>query len=404
MKEKTPKIRRDLELIPVRHEGQNLILIRDHLGLVPEGKAVAIPLYRIMVLLDGFRTIRDLQVELMRQSGGQIVHSDEVERILNHLDDCFLLDSGRFRAARDKLIADFTLSRLRPCSHCGKAYPKDPFELRNRLDEILNGQVIPSNPSGKIRAMVAPHIDLAVGYRVYSRVYQFLKYTEPDRVVLLGTGHHISKDLFSLTGKDFKTPLGIVKNDRDSVERLMERGKDIIATNDFGHRAEHSLEFQVIFLQHILKQDSFTIIPILCGSVQSSLPEYSRGSFIEKAKPFLRELEKIIEDKDRSTLVIAGVDFSHVGPKFGHEMPAEYLQGQSKAHDEKLLEYLIHFDANRFWEESRAVNDRFNVCGFSALACLLEVVISGRGEILDYQVWHEDATQSAVGFAGVIIT
>ena len=40
MNETTPRTRRDLEFFPVQHGGQQLVLIRDHLGLVEEGKAV----------------------------------------------------------------------------------------------------------------------------------------------------------------------------------------------------------------------------------------------------------------------------------------------------------------------------------------------------------------------------
>ena len=101
---------------------------------------------------------------------------------------------------------------------------------------------------------------------------------------------------------------------------------------------------------------------------------------------------------------MAGVDFSHIGLKFGHDRPAEYLESQSIAHDKRLLEHLSRLDKERFWEESREVKDRFNVCGFSALACLLEVLPPCKGEILDYQVWHEEATKSAVSFAGAVFT
>ena len=60
--ETTPSVRKDLEFLPVQHGGQQLVLIRDHLGLVQEGKAVAVPLYHIMTLLDGATTLRDLQM------------------------------------------------------------------------------------------------------------------------------------------------------------------------------------------------------------------------------------------------------------------------------------------------------------------------------------------------------
>ncbi|MFC1867155.1 AmmeMemoRadiSam system protein B [Thermodesulfobacteriota bacterium] len=405
MNDTAPKIRKDLEFFPVQHEGRQLILIRDQTGLVPEGKAVAVQLYQIMALLDGTRSLRDLQMELMRQRGGLLVGTNEIQEILAYLDDSFLLDSERFRAARDDVVARFSAMKVRPCAHCGKAYPNDPMELRGRLDNILSEQSPPpSEPEGKIQALVAPHIDLTAGFKVYSRVYQMLKYIQPARVILLGVGHHMSGDLFSLTNKDFETPMGAIKSDPATVKRLIEKGRGAIAADDFEHRSEHSIEFQTIFLRHILKKDSFTIVPILCGSLHACLPEYSRDAYLAKAGPFLKELREIVMDPEKNTLLMAGVDFSHIGPKFGHEMPAEYLENQSEPHDRRLLKYLSVLDADCFWEESIKVNDRFNVCGFSALACLLEVIPSCRGEVLDYQVWHEEATRSAVGFAGVVFT
>ena len=404
IKKNLPKVRTDLEFIPVLHQGQQLILVRDHLGFVPEGHALGAPLYQMLALLDGSADIRDFQMEMMRRSGGRLVSMDEIDRILHYLDKSYLLESGRFQSAKDKAVRDFSAMDVRPCYHCGQAYPKGPLELKRRLDEILSGEAILWKPPGKLRALIAPHIDMAAGHRIYSLVYRMLAYTEPARVILLGIGHRLSRDLFSLTDKDFDTPLGVVRSDRVPISRLRGVSRDLIAANDFEHRAEHSIEFQILFLQHLLKQDSFKIIPILCGPVSPSLPDYSRKSYVEKAGPLLQGLREILEDSADDTLIIAGVDFSHVGPKFGHNMPAEYLQSQSSGHDKKLLECLSHLDAEGFWEESSRVKDRFNVCGFAALACLLEVLGSCTGRLLDYQVWHEEATKSAVGFAGMVFT
>ena len=261
MDETPPLARRDLEFFPVQHEGQQFVLIRDHLGLVEEGKAVGLPLYQIMTLLDGTITVRDLQMELMRQQGGVLVGTDEINGLLTHLDESFLLDSERFKNAKGRIITDFTSRRIRPCSHCGKSYPETPSELRVRLDEILNSDESIHEPEGKIQALIAPHIDLNVGYKSYSSAYQLLKHTAPSRVILLGVGHQLQNALFSLTDKDFETPLGIIKNDQASINRLREAGRDIIASDDFIHRSEHSIEFQIIFLQHILEDHPFAIVP-----------------------------------------------------------------------------------------------------------------------------------------------
>ena len=85
MDEARPMARRDLQCIPVQHGGQTLILVRDHLGLVPEGRAVAVGLYQFMACLDGTMTIRELQRMLMGQQGGVLVGADEIKKILDHL-------------------------------------------------------------------------------------------------------------------------------------------------------------------------------------------------------------------------------------------------------------------------------------------------------------------------------
>jgi AmmeMemoRadiSam system protein B len=125
---------------------------------------------------------------------------------------------------------------------------------------------------------------------------------------------------------------------------------------------------------------------------------------LEKTAAFLDHLRQILQDPEHKTLLVAGIDFSHVGPKFGHEMPAAYLEGQSEAHDKKLLQHLSALDPDLFWEESRKVKDQFNVCGFSALACLLEILPPCKGRILDYERWYEEPTRSAVSYAAVVFT
>lgn len=401
---KNPRIRRDLEFFPIRQGNSQFVLVRDQLGLVEEGKAVPWPLYEFMTLLDGTNTFRDIQMALIRQKGGVLVGSDEVEALLAHLDESFLLDTKKYEHARENIVARFAAKTARPCSHSGRSYPDKPADLKSRLDEILKAQPPAPKPEARVVALVAPHIDLSVGSRVYASGYQWLKYTSPSRVVVLGVGHQMMGDLFCLTEKDFETPLGVVKNDRNMVKELWDAGRAIISENDFGHRAEHSVEFQVIFLQHLLPKDSFTIIPILCGPLIPSLSGYSRSAYLETAGPFLQALSGILSHGDHETLVVAGVDLSHIGPKFGHNMPATHLQSQSEMHDQNLLKAFSNMQTDVFWEESVRVKDQFNVCGFSAMACLMEILPPSRGQILGYEVWHEQPTRSAVSFAAVVFT
>ena len=102
MNDQLPLMRRDLEFFPVQQGDQQMILIKDHLGLVREGQGIALQLYQFMALLDGTKNVRDLQMELMRQRGGVLLDSDEVNRLLERLDEFYLLDSDNFKSAQKK--------------------------------------------------------------------------------------------------------------------------------------------------------------------------------------------------------------------------------------------------------------------------------------------------------------
>lgn len=395
-----PKIRQDLEFIPVRSQDGTVIMIRDRLGLVKEGMVIKPELYTFMSMLDGASSVRDIQLHMMRRQGGRLIPVEEVHRILEELDSSYLLDGPRYREYKRHIISDFSAQKIRHPAHAGLSYPKEAEELRQRLDDILAAGQKPHIPEGTIAALVAPHIDLEAGKRIYATAYQSITAAVPERIIILGVGHSMQREMFSVTSKAFETPLGTVENDHRVVAELSSVGKSIISSDDFPHRDEHSIEFQVIFLQHVLGDVQFSIVPILCGSLAGGMDEYSRERYRSMAGDFLRLLADVAGDG--RTLVVAGVDFSHVGPKFGHGMPASFILNESEAHDRRLLDSLCEINADGFWAESREINDRYNVCGFSALACLLEILPPTRGYLLDYGIFREEATKSAVSFAAAL--
>jgi AmmeMemoRadiSam system protein B len=395
-----PKIRDDLDFFTVQTAGATVIMIRDRLGLLGEGKGVSAELYKVMTMLDGTRSVRDFQLDLIRQQGGRLISIEEVEALLARLDSSYLLDSQRYREVRKEITASFSAQKIRYCSHAGLSYPQREEELRKRLETIVATQQVPSFPDGNIRALVAPHIDLEAGKRVYSNAYQAIKGVSPERVIVLGVGHSMADEMFSLTEKTFETPLGRVETDQKTVRELMKAGDTIVSRDDFAHRDEHSIEFQLIFLQHVLRESSFTIVPILCGSLMRCVPEYTREKYQSIGGDFLGILADAAAGE--GTILIAGVDLSHVGPKFGHDMPASFIIGDSERHDRELLHFLCARSADGLWSESARLKDRYNVCGFSALACLLEILPPSQGHLLGYETFREDSTRSAVSFAAVI--
>jgi len=394
--------RYDLEFIPIRDGDEEMILVRDHLGLAPEGLALPPGILRLLSLLDGTRTKDDLQVEIIRLQDGQMVDMSEVDYLVRQLDEAFLLESETFQTAKEALEAEFAAASVRPAALAGQAYPESKEDLEDFLNDILTTQP-PFEADGRVAALAAPHIDPGLGEKVYARAYRALLREKPSRVIILGVGHQIDQGLFSLTSKDFQTPLGLLRTDKEAAARLALAGKDVAAPTDFHHRLEHSIEFQTIFLQHVLRERPFAILPVLCGSLMA-LPEYSREAYLGIAGDFLDALGDIVMDPEHETLVVAGVDLSHIGPKFGHQEESAQLERGASAHDRALLTHLTRQSPGQFWEESAREGDHFNVCGFSALACLLEILPPCRGLVLDYALWREEPTRSAVSFAATVFT
>jgi len=379
-----PKLRADIDVIPTRYRGENALLVKDSLGLIKDPILLRGAALQVIGLIDGKKDIQDIQLELMRLRSGVFVRRSDVEALLSELDAAYLIDSARYRRERERIEEEYAHLEVRNAFLAGKSYPKDPEELKTYLREILDSEVPPEQglEGGQITALVAPHIDLEVGKKIYAKAYQTLTTPSPKRVLLLGTGHSIQESFFSLTEKDFATPLGRVKTDRE------------------WHRSEHSLEFQLLFLQHLFGLEFF-LLPVLCGPFQRVLPDISRPSEIQGMADFLSVLKQYTKEKPSETLIVAGVDFSHIGPKFGHRHTASSLLVEAKEHDRLLLEAICQGDLETFWSEIQRVDNRYNVCGFSALAVLLELLSGKKGHLLGYDFWLEEATQSAVSFAAL---
>jgi AmmeMemoRadiSam system protein B len=397
-----PRLRTDIDVIPTRYEGESALLIKDSLGLIKEPIILRGVALQVISLIDGRREVQDIQLELMRLRGGVFVSKADVEAMLNELDAAFLIDSARYRSERGRIAEEYAHLEVREAFLAGKSYPGEPERLRDYLQGILETEKKPAEglERGEVIALVAPHIDLNVGKNIYAKAYKTLTASPPRRVLLLGTGHSIQEHFFSLTEKDFATPLGRVKTDREWIKRLKEADSQVVSPHDFDHRSEHSLEFQLLFLQYLFGLEFF-LLPVLCGSFQGVLPDVSRPSEIQGMSDFLSVLKQYAEEKSSGTLIVAGVDFSHIGPKFGHLHTASSLLLEAKEHDRLLLEAICQGDLETFWSEVQKGDNRYNVCGFSALAVLMELLSSKKGHLLGYDFWMEEATQSAVSFASL---
>jgi AmmeMemoRadiSam system protein B len=400
-----PKLRSDMEIFSTYYQGRRALVVKDALGLIRNPVVLQGQILKFIGLIDGKRSPRDIQLELIRQQDGVFVGVDYVQSLLSELDALFLLDSENYRDTKNKIFAEYSQKTVRSAVLAGQAYPDSIESLRKYLDAFFSEArgLNPANGNERVAALIAPHIDLNVGKEVYARAYATIRKVSPKIVVLLGTGHSLHQCYFSLTEKDFETPLGLVRTEKPFIRKLKKSSKDVVAPHDIDHRNEHSIEFQLIFLQYLFGSD-FSLVPVLCGSMQNALNAVSRASEIPGVNGFLNELKKLVEEKGSDVLVVVGVDFSHIGPKFGHSFRASSLISEARDFDARLIDAICGGDPSGFWAEAKKVDNRYNVCGFSSIASLLELFPGSVGHRLGYDFWEEKETQSAVSFAAITLS
>src|SRR4029077_1758972 len=100
--------------------------------------------------------------------------------------------------------------------------------------------------------IAAPHVSPSGGYLSYRSAYQALNDRYRDRTfIVLGTSHYGRPEKFGLTRKNYRTPWGDARTDLGIVDELMTRAPQAVVEEDYCHAVEHSIEFQVVFLQYL---------------------------------------------------------------------------------------------------------------------------------------------------------
>ncbi len=401
-----PKIR-PVEALPVEIDGEPLVYLRDPLGYATQGLLLPLPAFFIASLLDGQHSIPDVQAAFARRFG-ELVLSDTLSDLLTQLDRHYYLEGERFATLERETRQRFAASPTRALAHAGTCYSGDDDRLRAELDGFFthpSGPGLPESRGGSgLRAIIAPHIDLRVGGPCYAWAYrEIAERSDAELFVLLGTSHAPGSHPFIVTRKDFETPLGTVRTDGAFIDQLQHEYGDELFRDEILHRNEHSLEFQALFLQHILgAHRPFCIVPILVGSFQHLVAARRQPLDDPAIGGFVAALRRVLAQERRRVCLVAGVDFAHVGRKFGDAegLDPAFLSWVD-AEDRALLSPLEQADAAGFFDAVAKDGDRRRICGLSPMYTLLATLGEGRGRLLRYDRSDEPQTQSAVSFASL---
>jgi MEMO1 family protein len=399
MSENLPRLRLDLDFTTSPLDDRPGLLIRDPFQYSDAALIVPAALVECLQLFDGHHSNLDLRDFLVRITGD--IQVGELEQhFVGALSEAGFLHDGAYERRRDEQHAAFARADRRLAAHAGGGYPADAAELRATLHGYLDGR----QPvrSTALRGIAAPHVSPGGGRESYADAYALLGPEHQGRTfVILGTSHYGEPNRFGLTRKPFVTPYGDATVETGLVDALEREGGPAVNMEDYCHAVEHSIEFQVVFLQHVFGP-AIRILPILCGPF---VPDGGAGrpEDDDNVRRFLDALGALASREGNRLHWVLGVDMAHMGRRYGDPFAAEAGNGHMNdvaELDRQRIGHITAGDADGFWGAVQGSRDALKWCGASPFYTFLKAVPGTRADLLRYEQWNIDE-ESVVSFGAL---
>lgn len=276
----------------------------------------------------------------------------------------------------------------------GQFYSADPDELEQQIrDSFMHeqgpGRMPEYSRKGRIKAVISPH----AGYMFSGpgAAWSFLEIAESelaDVYIVVGPNHS-GMGSSSLSSEGYKTPLGIIKTDKDMCGLITKETG--LADSSQAHKNEHSVEVQMPFLQFACRDriDRLKIVPVVLGHDT------------EPAK-LGRQMKRAVQKSGKKVVFIISSDMTHFGWSYGYVPFKEDIRENLYKMDRETLALV---------EESRQQDfdkrlDRLGatVCGRQPISMLMNAVDADEIKLLHYYTSGDILRDysSAVGYASVV--
>lgn len=407
----TPALR-PLQISPVQHEGRQLLIVQDPMGIIDGPIAIAPdPVVLVLLQLADGKTDVDTIARIAREKTDLIVTADKVRNVIRELDESGMLLSERFLEKWKARRESWDALPIRPAT---------VFEAENReellagLDEEFERHVAEpgappqrlSLPSENVRAILSPHIDYARGGVSYAWAYKAVReHTKAKTFIVLGTLHRGASHLFIATRKPYETPYGVVEVDKDVLGDIEREFRGELYEEEYLHAFEHTIELQVVYLKRILGDRPFRIVPILVAPIDELL--YAQPPVEPSQDPeidaFAKAIRSVMRKHGDDVVLVGGVDMAHCGPEFGHrDLNDERIEKVVRQQDEDSLRAVEKVDAKGFFDTFRKTMNARNVCSIAPIYTILAALEGDhQGKLLKYEQSNSDDKTCMVTFASV---
>jgi len=250
--------------------------------------------------------------------------------------------------------------KIRKPAVAGKFYDGDAETLQDQIFDMIEkvSLEIDDDASGPAaRALILPHAGYSFSGMTAVKTLLRTRGRKYDKVLILAPSHHVPfQGLAASSSESFRTPIGDVPVDVNSVNSVLSENSPLIQMLDEAHLPEHSLEVELPIAQEILKD--FKLIPFICGYVDT----------VSAAK-IADSLKKLWRD---DTLWIISSDFTHFGSYFSYVPFRSNIKQNLKKLDMGAVEKIKALDPGGFGEYVKSTGT--TICGANPIMILLSLL------------------------------
>jgi AmmeMemoRadiSam system protein B len=349
-------------------------------------------------LFDGRHTLQEIHQRTAHRFGGRNTSMEQLSRFVARLEEGLLLHSPRFQRILDDPV--------RP-PRCIGCYEGEAEALKQQLHQLFThprGAGLPGKrlADGSLSGILVPHIDYRRGGLCYTHGFKELcEKTDASLFVIIGTSHY-STHRYTLTRKNFQTPLGIMPTDQKFIDRLEKNyGQGLFDDEWLAHFPEHSIELEVVFLQYLFEGfRPIRIVPLVVGSFYDCVATQTSPTARPDIARMIQALRQTGEATQEPVCYIISGDLAHIGPKFNPEESLdEELLEHSRQQDQKLMRHAGAVNVAEFFRTIAAESDARNICGLPPAFTALSAIRPHSGKVLQYHRHVDPTGRESVSFA-----
>lgn len=281
----------------------------------------------------------------------------------------------------------------------GQFYPAQHDSCVAEIKECLDARALSESMPETIVAGIVPHAGWTFSGSLAAMVFSAIKqqHAKVHTFVIFGAAHSYFGDLPAVhEAGAWQTPLGEVVIDEELAKAVLATGAAL--SDPRAHGAEHSIEVQVPFIQHLFA--GAKILPILVPPRERAV---ALGASIG---------EIITQEAQKKIVCIGSTDLTHYGPRYGFTpmgVGKEALQWADSVNDRKFIDLALKLDPA---DMLASAAEHGNACGAGAAAAAVaaaKTLGKTEGLLLAHTSSNEvmlrkmgTTSQESVGYAAIV--